>query len=100
MDSSRKKLYVGNLNFKTKEEVVESLFLSNNFDIEEVLIIKDKVSGRSKGFAFVVLSDESRLDDAIVTLNGTVVDGRQVKVSIAKPPVPRDKRRQEPVYDD
>jgi RNA recognition motif-containing protein len=78
------KLYVGNLPFSVDEEALKQLFASYG-EIEEASIIKDKFSGRSKGFGFVTLKDDEAAKKAISEMNGKEVEGRELKVSEAKP---------------
>jgi len=84
------KLYVGNLPFSIDEEAFKKLFES--FEPEEVSLIKDKFSGRSKGFGFVTISNDETANKAISEMNGKEVDGRELRVSEAKPMEDRPKR--------
>jgi len=77
------KLYVGNLPFSVDDEGLKNLFSAYN--PEEVSLIKDKFSGRSKGFGFVTISDDAVAKKAIEEMNGKDVEGRELKVSEAKP---------------
>src|SRR5881409_869032 len=83
-----KKIYVGNLSFRTTEEELTSLFEQMGA-VEAVSIITDRDTGRSKGFGFVTMSDEDA-DKAIAQLNGSQLDGRALTVNEAKPMVKRD----------
>lgn len=77
-------IYVGNLNFKTTDEDLEGLF--GEFGaIESAKVIVDKYSGRSKGFGFVVMDDDSEAKNAINDLNGKVFKERDLVVNEAKP---------------
>ena len=58
------KLYVGNLSYDTTEEDLSTLFTQAG-KVESVDLIKDRASGRSKGFAFIVMSNQSELEKAI-----------------------------------
>ena len=84
------KLYVGNLPFTVDDEGLKKLF--SNYEVEEVTLIKDKFSGRSKGFGFVTISDEEAAKKAISELHGKDVEGRELKVSEAKPMEERPQR--------
>ncbi len=84
------KLYIGNLDFGIDEEKLKELFAGYN--PEEVTLIKDKFSGRSKGFGFVTISEEESAKKAISEMNGKEVQGRELKVSEAKPMEERDNR--------
>jgi len=84
------KLHVGNLPFAVDDNALKELFA--DFNPEEVTLIKDKFSGRSKGFGFVTISDDEVAQKAISELNGKDVQGRELKVSEAKPMEERPER--------
>jgi len=84
------KLHVGNLPFSVSDEELKELFSEYNAD--EVSLIKDKFSGRSKGFGFVTISDDEVAQKAISDLNGKDVQGRELKVSEARPMEDRPER--------
>lgn len=79
-----KKLFVGNLSWGATEEQLKELFSAVG-TVETATIIKDKMSGRSKGFAFVEMSTDEEAQAAVETLNGKEVDGRAINVSEARP---------------
>jgi RNA recognition motif-containing protein len=79
-----KKLYVGNLNYATTEPDLSELFGAVG-DVVSVNLITDRMTGRSKGFAFVEMGDEAAAAEAISQLNGREVDGRVIKVAEARP---------------
>ena len=81
------KIYVGNLPWSIDEEGLKNLFSS--FSVSEVSLIKDKFSGRSKGFGFVTISDDNEAAKAISEFNDKEIEGRKIKVSEAKPMEPR-----------
>ena len=85
------KIYVGNLPFSVDEEGFKALF--SGYETEEATLIKDKFSGRSKGFGFVTIPDEEAAQKAIAEFNGKDVEGRELKVSEAKPMEDRPPRR-------
>ena len=85
------KLFVGNLPFSVDEEGLKKLFES--YDTQEVILIKDKFSGRSKGFGFVTIEDEEVAKKAMEELNGKDVDGRELNVNEAKPMDPDRPKR-------
>ncbi len=85
------KLYVGNLPFSVDEEAFKKLF--EGYEVEEASLIKDKFSGRSKGFGFVTISNDESANKAIAEMNGKEFDGRELKVSEAKPMEERPPRR-------
>ena len=82
------KLYVGNLNFDTTEDGLKAFF-SEAGQIDRVNIIRDKFTNRSRGFAFVEISDEATAKKAVEMLNGKQCDGRALKVNEARPMEPR-----------
>ena len=84
------KIYVGNLPFSVDEEGLKKLF--SGYEVEEASLIKDKFSGRSKGFGFVTISDDESAQKAVKEMNGKEVEGRELKVSEAKPMEERPKR--------
>ena len=84
-----KKLFVGNLSFQTTENDITTAFEGFGA-IESVSIITDRETGRSKGFGFVVMSEEDSADKAIAQMNGSQLDGRALTVNEAKPMVKRD----------
>ncbi|HZD60706.1 MAG TPA: RNA-binding protein [Anaerolineae bacterium] len=78
------KLYVGNLSYDTTEDGINSKF-SEYGAVESVNLITDRDSGRSKGFAFVEMPNTDEAKAAIEALDGSEFDGRNIKVSEAKP---------------
>ena len=84
-----KKVYVGNLSFQTTESDITQAF-SGFGPVESVSIIKDRDTGRSKGFGFVQMADQADADKAISALNGTELDGRSLTVNEARPMVKKD----------
>jgi cold-inducible RNA-binding protein len=80
---SNNKIYVGNLDYQMTDEDLKSEFSSYG-DIQDVIIIKDHETGRSKGFGFVTFSEESALEKAL-ELDGQEVRGRQLRVNKARP---------------
>ena len=83
-----KKIFVGNLSFQTTDSDLNDLFAQFG-EVESVSIITDRDTGRSKGFGFVAMNDESA-EKAISQLNGTELNGRQLTVNEARPMVKRD----------
>jgi RNA recognition motif-containing protein len=77
-------IYVGNLPYSATEEDVTGLFASYG-PVERVKIITDRETGRSKGFAFVTLGDQSQLNAAIEALNGYDYQGRALRVNASEP---------------
>ena len=79
-----KKLYCGNLSYETTEASLSELFGAIG-EVTSVSLIIDRMSGRSKGFAFVEMAQASDAQQAINELNGKNVDGRDLKVAEARP---------------
>jgi RNA recognition motif-containing protein len=78
------KLYVGNLPYSTTEDDLRTLF-SQAGKVESVSLIKDWDTGRSKGFAFVAMGTQVDAENAIKMFEGYSLEGRQLKVNIARP---------------
>jgi RNA recognition motif-containing protein len=87
-----KNIYVGNLAFDLTEDQVRALFESHGA-VETVTIVKDRDTGRSRGFAFVEMTSDSEAETAIVALNGNLVRERQLSVNEARPKLDRVERR-------
>ena len=83
------RLYVGNLPFSADEDQVRQLFAQNERTVTEVKLITDRDTGRPRGFAFVEMSNEQDAQSAISELDGTNLDGRNIKVSEAQERKPR-----------
>ena len=77
-------IYVGNLPYTATEEDVSGLFAAYG-PVERVKIITDRETGRSKGFAFVTLGDQSQLNASIEALNGYDYQGRALRVNASEP---------------
>lgn len=85
-----KKLYVGNLPFSASEEEIHSAFGAFG-EVTDVRIITDKFSGRSRGFAFVEMSDDKAAETAIESMNGKDLGGRNLIVNEARPQEKRER---------
>jgi RNA recognition motif-containing protein len=85
------KLFVGNLSFNTTEIELQDLFGACGA-VTDVNLITDRMSGRSKGFAFVTMGTPEEAQNAIQTLNGKEVNGRAMNVSEARPREERSDR--------
>jgi RNA recognition motif-containing protein len=79
-----KKIYVGNLSFRTDESGLSDLF-SQYGEVVSANIITDRETGRSRGFAFVEMADDAQALEAIEALNNQEYEGRQLNVSEARP---------------
>ena len=78
------KLYVGNLSYGTTEEGLRRHFAQAG-TVTAVDLIKDRATGRSKGFAFVTMGSQAELEKAIQMFNGSSLDDRELVVNIARP---------------
>ena len=78
------KLFVGNLSFNATQEQIRDLFAAHG-TVTEVDIIKDKFSGRPRGFGFVTMETKEGADAAIKAINGKEIDGRALTVNEARP---------------
>ncbi|MFM1561096.1 MAG: RNA recognition motif domain-containing protein [Roseibacillus sp.] len=78
------KMFVGNLSFDTSEQQLKELF-SEHGEVTEVHMPDDRETGRPRGFAFVTMDSKSAMVNAIKALDGTELDGRDLKVNEAKP---------------
>ena len=81
-------LYIGNLPYRIEEDSLRQMFTPYG-TVETAKVIKDRQTGRSKGFGFVEMGSQAEADAAIKALNETAVDGRNIKVNLAKPKEPR-----------
>jgi RNA recognition motif-containing protein len=78
------KLYVGNLPFSTTEEDLRTMFAQAG-TVVSVSLIKDRDTGRSRGFAFVELSTQAEAEKAVSLFNNTPLENRSLKVNLARP---------------
>ena len=83
-----KNLYVGNLPHSTSESELRTLFEAHGA-IDRVSMVTDRDTGRSRGFAFVEMTNAEEADKAIAALNGTELGGRALTVNEAKPKTDR-----------
>lgn len=77
-------IFVARLNFKTRTEDLEAAFAKFG-QVTSVKIVKDRDTGRSKGFGFVEMSNDEEAQKAITTLNETELDGRTIVVKPGNP---------------
>lgn len=77
-------IYVGNLSFDASEQDLKKAFEAYG-TVESSSIIKDKLSGKSRGFGFVVMPDKSAAEAALAGLNGTDMLGRKLRINEARP---------------
>jgi RNA recognition motif-containing protein len=83
-----KKIYVGNLSYSVDSDQLSEVFATYG-SVNSVNMITDRDTGRSKGFAFVEMSEDNEAGEAIQKLNGRELAGRAMNVSEAKPQEPR-----------
>ena len=76
-------IYVGNLHYELGEDELKKIF-ENYGEVTSVKVITDKYSGRSKGFGFIEMEDDTEANEAIEELNGSDVKGRNIKVNQAR----------------
>jgi RNA recognition motif-containing protein len=84
------KLFIGNLPFSITDEGLNELFTSTNIPVENIRVMRDMETGRSRGFAFVELPAEADMAAIISQLNGKVLDGRPLTVNEARQQKPRE----------
>lgn len=85
------KLFVGSLAYTTTDEELEEFFATQG-TVTSAVVIKDRDSGRSKGFGFVEMEDVKAGQNAIKELDGKDLGGRQISVSEARPREDRPRR--------
>ncbi len=78
-----KSIYVGNISFETTDEQLRDLFSAHG-DVKSVKLINDRDTGKPRGFAFVEMDDDSA-EDAITATDGVELEGRSLRVNLAKP---------------
>jgi RNA recognition motif-containing protein len=79
-----KKIFVGNIPHSTTEAELRTLFEPHGA-IEQVSIVTERETGRSRGFAFVEMTDNGEAEKAIAALNGTELGGRALNINEARP---------------
>jgi RNA recognition motif-containing protein len=85
-------IYIGNLSYNTTEDSLKTMFAEFG-EIESVKLIKDRFSGRTKGYGFIEMPSNSEADQAIKALNGNRIDGNHIKVRPADSGRKRRKKR-------
>ncbi|MFC7336228.1 RNA recognition motif domain-containing protein [Haloferula chungangensis] len=78
------KMYVGNLSFQTTSQDLQDVFAQHG-EVTDVHLPTDRESGRPRGFAFVTMGSKDGMESAIKALDGTDLDGRNIKVNEARP---------------
>ena len=84
-------IYVSNLSFAVQDEDLREFFAQYG-EVTSAKIITDKLTQRSRGFGFVEMPDDAAAEKAIKELDGGMVDGRAIKVTVAKPKEERSQR--------
>ena len=85
-------IYVGNLNYQVTSQELKDAFAEYG-EVASANVIIDRETGRSKGFGFVEMPDDSEAEQAINSLNGSSLMGRNMRVNQAKPRESRPPRR-------
>ncbi|MCY3818511.1 MAG: RNA-binding protein [Gammaproteobacteria bacterium] len=85
------KIYIGNMPYSVTSEELSALFEAHG-RVQDAQVIADRETGRSKGFGFIDMPDNSEADEAIKALNGTQLKGRQITVNQARPRRERTRR--------
>jgi RNA recognition motif-containing protein len=85
-------IYIGNLSDSTSEDTLKALFKEFG-EVESVKVIKDRFSGRTKGYGFIEMPSNSEADQAIKALNGNRIEGNHIKVKPADSGGKRRKKR-------
>ena len=85
-------IYVGNLSYDATDDDLREAF-ENHGMVDTANVIRDHYSGRSRGFGFVEMPDQTEAEAAIAGLDGQEIAGRPVKVNEARPRPPRGERR-------
>jgi cold-inducible RNA-binding protein len=84
-----KNIFVGNLDFASTEDQLRALFAAHGA-VESVTIVKDRDTGQPRGFAFVEMTQAAEADSAILSLDGTIQNGRALRVNEARPKLARE----------
>jgi RNA recognition motif-containing protein len=84
-------IYVSNLSFAVQDDDLRGFFAEYG-EVSSAKVIMDKYTNRSKGFGFVEMPDDAAAQKAINELDGGMVEGRSIKVMVAKPKEERSER--------
>lgn len=87
-------IFIGNLSYHVQDEDLASLF-GQHGEVESARVIKDRETGRSRGFAFVVMPDDGDANSAIDALNGHDLNGRPIRVNQA---IEKERNERRPRY--
>ena len=81
-------IYIGNLSYDTTDDSLNAAFAAHGA-VDSARVITDRMSGRSRGFGFVEMSDDGEANNAISALSGTMLDGREISANEARERQPR-----------
>ena len=84
-----KNIFVGNLDFNSSEDQLRALFAAYG-TVESVTIVKDRDTGQPRGFGFVEMTEPGEAQAAIMSLDGTIQNGRALRVNEARPKLAQD----------
>jgi len=87
------KIYIGNINYEVTEEELRETIKKKGFEAQNINIIRDKFSGRSKGFGFAEFENDEQAQKAIESLDGHELKSRKLKVNKAQRREPRLEKR-------
>lgn len=79
-----KQIYIGNLDYDAVEEDIQQLIEAKGLEAKEIKIIKDRFSGKSKGFGFIEFEDDDQVQKAIDLLDGQEIKSRKIRVNKAR----------------
>jgi len=88
MSSASVKLFIGGLSWNTSDESLRDKF-SEYGNVEDAVVIRDRETGRSRGFGFVTYTNNNDAEDAMKQMHGADFDGRTIKVNVASDREPR-----------
>jgi len=77
-------IYVGNIAYRMSEDTLKDLFAQHG-EVISAKIVTDRISGKSRGFGFVEMADKDEAEKAIEKLNGSEIEGRNIRVNMARP---------------
>jgi len=83
------KIYIGNIDYEVTDKKLREIFKEKGFEAQDVNIIRDKFSGRSKGFGFAEFENNEQAKKAIDSLDGYELNSRKLKVNKAQKREPR-----------
>lgn len=78
------KLFVGNLSYSTTDDSMRNMFAQAG-NVVSATVLSDRMTGRSRGFGFVEMGSDAEAQKAIEMFDGQDLDGRQIKVNVARP---------------